>query len=322
MPSMPGLIAFEATARHLSFAQAAKDLSLSQGAVSKRVRQLEQALGVALLARNNHHVHLTEIGSSYLPEVRALLGQLEASTRTLINRAQGKSAITIAVLPGFATHWLIPRLGEFTRRHPDILVNLESRLKPFDLAAEHMDGAFHFGTPHWPEAKVSKLFGEYLVPVASPDMLRTRRANCPAALLEETLLHLSSRPGLWCEWFEMTGHSQNRPIGGPSYDQFSMIIAAAVHGQGAAIIPRFMIETELREGSLTVLFDRPLESDRSYYFVTPLHACSDPHVVAFAEWVGECAAEYAERPCNERRGQRRNGKNSQRAIPKSDLPAG
>ncbi|MBO6902640.1 MAG: LysR family transcriptional regulator [Rhizobiaceae bacterium] len=295
MPSMPGLIAFEATARHLSFAQAAKDLSLSQGAVSKRVRQLEQALGVSLLARNNHQVLLTEIGSSYLPEVRALLGQLETSTRALINRAQGKSAIRVAVLPGFATHWLIPRLGDFRRRHPDILVNLETRLKPFDLAAEHMDGAFHFGTPNWPEATVSRLFGEYLVPVASPEIVRTDRANSPASLLEGTLLHLSSRPGLWCEWFDMVGHSQSLPAGGPNFDQFSMVIAAAVHGQGAAIVPRFMIETELREGSLSVVFDRPLVCDRSYYFVTPLHACSDPHVIAFAEWVSQCAAGYAGR---------------------------
>ncbi|WP_245578784.1 LysR substrate-binding domain-containing protein [Cucumibacter marinus] len=289
---MSGLIAFEATARHLSFSQAAKDLSLSQGAVSKRVRQLEQALGVSLLARNNHQVHLTEIGSSYLPEVRTLLGQLESSTRTLINRAQGKSAITIAVLPSFATHWLIPRLGGFRHLYPDILVNLKSRLRPFDLAAERMDGAFHFGTPHWPEAKVSPLFGEDLVPVASPEMLRASRANSPADLIEGPLLHLSSRPGLWCEWFEMAGHSFGQPPGGASYDQFSMIIAAAVHGQGAAIVPRFMVEAELRSGALSVVFDHPLKSERSYYFITPLHACSDPHVTAFNDWVGQCAAEY------------------------------
>lgn len=295
IPSVAGLIAFEATARHLSFSRAASDLSLSQGAVSKRVRQLEQLLGVALLVRNNHQVHLTEMGRIYLPQVRAVLGHLESSTRALMRRAEGKTVITVAAPAGFAASWLISRLGLFQNRNPELSVNLVSAQPLLEGDSETVDCAIVHGTPQWSGITCVPLFEEELVPVASPHFLRTRRPGSPEALHECTLLHLADRPGLWAEWFQRAGCARSGLTPGPQFDQFPLLITAALHGQGAAIVPGFMIERELAAGELRMLFDMPLRNQKAYHFVTPARSASEPAVLALRSWIMDCVAADAGR---------------------------
>ncbi|WP_367717130.1 LysR substrate-binding domain-containing protein [Nitratireductor sp. GISD-1A_MAKvit] len=293
IPSVSGLIAFEATARHLSFSQAAKDLSLSQGAVSKRVRQLEQMLGVALLARNNHQVHLTEMGRRYLPQVRTLLGQLESSTRALMQGADGKAVITIAAPVGLAACWLVSRLGAFQNRNPGLNINLVTSKPLLEADDEAVDCAIVQGMPQWGGGACTPLFEEELLPVASPHFMRTRRPNSPEVLHECTLLHLMDQPDLWVEWFQQAGCARPGMPRGPQFDQFPLLIMAAMHGQGAAIVPRFMIERELEAGDLVVLFDVPLRSRRAYHFVTPARSASDRNVLALRNWIMDCVASDA-----------------------------
>ncbi|EKF17978.1 LysR substrate-binding domain-containing protein [Nitratireductor pacificus] len=295
IPSVSGLIAFEATARHLSFSRAAEDLSLSQGAVSKRVRQLEQLLGVALLARNNHHVHLTEMGRAYLPQVRTLLAQLESSTRALMRNAQGKTVITIAAPVGLAACWLVSRLGVFQNRNPELSVNLVTSEPLLEKENETIDCAIVYGTPQWAGITCTPLFEEELVPVASPHFIRTRRPGSPEILHDCTLLHLADQPGLWPGWFEQAGCARTGLTPGPQFDQFPLLIMAALHGQGAAIVPRFMIERELAAGDLKMLFDMPLRNRKAYHFVTPARSASEPVVLALRSWIIDCAASDAGR---------------------------
>ncbi|MFC5586835.1 LysR substrate-binding domain-containing protein [Nitratireductor kimnyeongensis] len=290
IPSVSGLIAFEATARHLSFSQAAKDLSLSQGAVSKRVRQLEQMLGVALLARNNHQVHLTEMGQRYLPQVRTLLGQLESSTRALMQGADGKTTITMAAPVGFSACWLISRLGDFQKRHANLSINLITSKTLLETDDETVDCAIVQGTPQWGALACTPLFEEELVPVASPHFMRSRRPNSPDKLHECTLLHLSGQPDLWAEWFEQAGCPRSAFPGGPQFDQFPLLIMATVQGQGTAIIPRFMVERELASGELEVVFDVPLRSRKAYHFVMPARSASDRNILALRSWIMDCVA--------------------------------
>ncbi|WP_292898139.1 MULTISPECIES: LysR substrate-binding domain-containing protein [unclassified Nitratireductor] len=290
IPSVSGLIAFEATARHLSFSQAAKDLSLSQGAVSKRVRQLEQMLGVALLARNNHQVHLTEMGRRYLPQVRTLLGQLESSTRALMQGADGKAVITVAAPVGLAACWLVSRLGIFQNRHPGLNINLLTSRPLLEADDEAVDCAIVQGMPQWGGVACTPLFEEELLPVASPHFMRNRRPNSPSVLQECTLLHLTDQPDLWVEWFELAGFPRPGLPRGPQFDQFPLLIMAAVHGQGAAIIPRFMIERELALGELEVVLDIPLRNRKAYHFVMPARSESDRNILALRNWVLECVA--------------------------------
>lgn len=293
IPSVSGLIAFETTARHLSFSQAAKDLSLSQGAVSKRVRQLEQLLGVALLARNNHQVHLTEMGRLYLPQVRTLLGQLESSTRALMQGAHGKAVITIAAPVGLAACWLVSRLGVFQNRNPGLSINLVTSKLLQEADDGAVDCAIVQGMPQWGKTTSTPLFQEMLLPVASPHFMRTRRHNSPDVLHECTLLHLTEQPDLWAEWFERAGCARPGLPQGPQFDQHPLLIMAAVHGQGAAIVPRFMIERELAAGELEVLFDVPLRSRKAYHFVTPARSASDRNVLALRGWIMDCVTSDA-----------------------------
>lgn len=293
IPSIAGLIAFEATARHLSFSQAARELSLSQGAVSKRVKQLEGTLGVCLLARTKQQVLLTDAGRQYLAEVRRMLDQVEATTYSLMANAGGKAELNLAVLPTFATQWLLPRMSGFNDLHPDIVVNLTTRLTPFDFREERFDGAVHFGRSCWPDARAHYLFDEEIVPVASPSLVDRNDIAVPGDLAKVALIHLSSRPGLWSDWFGLCGGTLQHPYAGPVYDQFSIVIRAAECGVGAALVPRFMVEDEIRRGALCVPFDLPLSDSGTYYFVTPNAKAGDATLGVFCAWLSEQADAYA-----------------------------
>lgn len=269
IPDLVVLQAFESAARHGSFTQAAAELNLTQSAVSRQIRSLELQLGVNLFERVRRQVILSATGRSLLPSVIRLLGQSEALVQQAMASADGRTTLSIAALPTFASRWLLPRLGDFAARHPDIVVNIAAHSEPFDLTEEDFDLAIHYGQPVWARATCTYLCSEVILPVASPALLASHPVTEVDDFASTPLLHLATRPRQWADWFEENGGTGSIGYHGHRFDQFNMMIEAAIIGLGFALLPKYLIEEELEAGRLKVVLDRPMSTENNYYLVSP-----------------------------------------------------
>lgn len=285
LPSIADLLAFEATSRHTSISRAAEELHLTQSAVSRQIRQLEAQLGIALFHRVRQRVVLTDAGRIYATDVRAFLQQLSGATQKTMSWSDGGGLLNLAVLPTLGTRWLIPRLVDFSERYPDVTVNIASRHEPFDFAQVPLDAAIHFGTPHWAGAVCEYLMHEQVVPLCSPGYQKQHRILQIQDLSSVVLLHQTTRPTQWADWFEQVGTDSAHALRGPRFEQFAMIAQAAVSGLGAALLPRFLVETEITTGALVELFPQALTSTDAYYLVYPETRAQAPLVRAFRDWL-------------------------------------
>lgn len=287
LPPLSALTAFEAAARHESFTAAAHELNISQAAVSRRVQLLEEILGLTLFERIRQRVVLTPAGAAYARELQEALGHIGTATVNTMAARSGHAILTIATLPTFGTRWLIPRLPDFARLHPQITVNLPTRIESFDFNAEPLDAAISFGDPVSPGAAVDRLIEEELVPVASKKLLAKHRIRKPEDLFRLPLLQQSTRLSAWPDWFAELGISCPPVPLGPRYGQFAMVVQAAVIGMGAAIVPRFLVEQELKDGSLVIPFPQSIGSKQAYCLFYPEARRNDPVLRAFRDWLLE-----------------------------------
>ncbi|SOC12736.1 LysR family transcriptional regulator [Rhodobacter maris] len=294
LPSLSLLQAFETAARTQSITAAARELSLTQSAVSRQIRALEEQLGSALFHREKQTIRLTPGGAAYAVEIRAALHKISSASLTL--RANpGGGTLSLAILPTFGTRWLAPRLPEFLARHPGITINLVTRLTQFDFATEAVDAAIHFGAPDWPGAECSYLRGEHVVPACAPGLVEKYGITALSDLRAAPLLHLTSRPDAWEKFFERNGLAPQR-LHGMLFDQFATAAQAAMVGLGVALLPEFLIEEEIGSGRLVVPLDARMRSDEAYYLCTPHARGQTGPVEAFRTWLGAVAqaAEAAE----------------------------
>lgn len=288
LPSTSMLLAFDMAARTGSFTGAAKELNLTQGAISKQVIALEDLLGVELFHREHHALELTEAGAAYLKDVRKALDLIvAASTRALSNPRGG--ALHLAVLPTFGTRWLMPRLPGFLEAHPGVTLHFATKLERFDFRTEHLDAAIHFGAPTWPNAESTYLMGEEVIPVCSPGFLEENTLSEPKDLANSALLHIASRADAWPEWFRAQGVSMDEAEG-MYFEQFLPAAQAAAAGLGAVLLPKFLIGGELERRELVQIFDQPLNSQQGYYLIVPHENTDYPPVIAFREWLLETVA--------------------------------
>ncbi len=284
LPSIAALRAFEATARLGSATQAAAELAQTQSAVSRQLKTLEDQLGVALMARQGRGLVLTPAGARYVSEVRAVLQRLaQASVAARMLEAGG--ALNLAILPAFGMHWLAPRLSDFARRHPEVTVNLSTRLAPFDFRTSRFDAAIHFGREDWPGVQYLPLLPETVVAVCAPSLVAAPLATA-AEILRHDLLHLDTRPRGWARWLQALGHEASPPPG-MVFDQFATMAQAAVHGSGIALLPTFVAEPYLASGQLVLASDHTTESIGSYFLVWPLAREAPPALLAFRDWLAE-----------------------------------
>ena len=283
LPSMSLLRAFEAAARHQSFTASAAELSLTQGAISKQIRALEEITGAELFIRDRQTVRLTLAGAAYAREVRAALRHI--ANATLEFRANpGGGTLNLAILPTFGARWLANKLPSFIASCPGVTLNMITRLAPFDFAADQLDAAIHFGEPDWPGAELDLLMTETVVLVCSPAMAIKYMFVEPADVLAAPLLHLVTRPDAWERWFE-ANHVEPASLHGMLVDQFAVAIQAAVAGVGVALTPKFMIEAELARGDLVQAVDSSIESKGRYYLAWPLDRGSHGPLQAFRTWI-------------------------------------
>jgi LysR family transcriptional regulator, glycine cleavage system transcriptional activator len=293
IPSVGELTAFVSAARHGSFTRAADELNLTQGAVSRQIRLLESRLGVTLFERIRQRVVLTNTGKIYLSHVEKALSDLMVATQQVMS-SPDSIMFDLAVLPTFATRWLIPRLPDFQRQHSDVTIRLTTRQRPVDFATEPFDAAISYGSPNWPATIAHHLLDVDVVPVCSPQLHAKRRIKTPADIATYPVLHQLSRPTRWAEWMAEAGVKLEGPVRGDAYEQFSMIAQAAAAGLGVALLPVFMIEDELASGKLEIVSDQFLPTKTSYFLIVPETRASLPAVKMFTDWIIEQARTASE----------------------------
>ena len=196
--------------------------------------------------------------------------------------------LSLAILPAFGMRWLMPRLPEFARLHPDITINMATRLENFAFSQDPFDAAIRFGDGDWPGCDSLLLKHEALIPVAAPDLVPQGRP-APAEIARLPLLHIRTRPEAWSEWFRAHGIAPDRPPAGTWHDQFATIIHAANHGLGAALMPDYLIDQELASGQLVALASKPMEAQGGYFLVWPSAKAADPTLIRFRNWLAEQA---------------------------------
>ncbi len=266
LPSIASLLALEALERLGTASAVAEELALTQGAVSKQLKVLEGQLGVVLITREAQRLTLTPAGRDFVAEVRKALKIVTDASLTLRANPRG-GTLNLAILPAFGMHWLAPRLARFAQAHPEVTVNLSTRLRPFDFAPTSFDAAIHYGRQDWPGAGFLKLMEEEVQAVAAPGLGSLPLADAHS-VLSYPLLQLESRTGDWGRWLAQAGHPGLRP---PAmlFDQFATMAQAAVHGMGVALLPTFLIGAELAAGALVPVFGAPVRAYGAYYLVWP-----------------------------------------------------
>lgn len=292
IPSTLAMTAFESAARHQSFTKAADELSVTQSAICRQIGALEEFLNVTLFRRGRRGVTLTAAGLAYSRKVAKRLEEVERDTLELMARGDQGGTLEIRVVPTFGTKWLLPRLPDFKKRHPDITVNLSVHTRPFVFDDTALDAAVHSGATMWPGTEGTFLVHEQLIAVASPTLIAPlTQLNKESDWQRHTLLQMSTRRYVWRDWFHSCGLRIDSDVAGPSFELFSMAAQAAVHGLGIALIPRLLIEDELERGLLVPVSTHDYRSDRSYYLIYPEGKSDEPMLALFRQWIeGEALA--------------------------------
>lgn len=293
LPPLNALTAFEAAARTENFTRAAQELGVSQAAVSQQVKGLEATLGIKLFARDKKRLVITRAGADYLAVVRDALDRIAVGTDRLLQR-QASTVLTVSTSPDFGAKWLVHRLSRFNAVHPQIDLRVWSTTQHVDLVRERVDVAIRHGDGRWPGLEAVALCRERLVPVCSPKLVSRRKQFADARdLLKFPLLRLEGW-ATWSKWFNAAGVAAPATPG-PVLNQASMLIDAAVDGQGIALARTTLAAWDLLNGRLVIPIDVSLMLENTYWIVCPKVAWQDPKVAAFRDWLLAEASEETQR---------------------------
>ena len=302
LPSLDFLKGFEAAGRLLSFTRAAEELFLTQSALSRQVAALEEALGVALFQRKHRALALTPAGEAFHRTIAEMLKGL-ATAAEAARGATHAPGITLSTTVSFASLWVIPRLPGLRARNPDVEVYISADDRLVDLGRGDVDVAVRY----LPDARAPdgaiRLFGERMLPVASPRLVRGAKTalSKPADLARHVLLHLDDPDGRtpwleWSVWLAGNGQPGLKPAGSLRFKLYDQVIQAAVGGQGVALGRIPMIAEHLRDGRLVAPFPKRYDSARGYYAVVAPHATERVDVGEFVAWLrDEAVAEATHR---------------------------
>lgn len=280
---------FEAASRHLSFTEAARELYLSQSAVSRQIQQLEASLGVALYERRHRALVLTDAGRTMQRAVNDSLERLDDAVAQVRN-APLLRQVAITCTPGFASFWLIPRLASFTASHPQVDVRISATLELLDLDRSQVDLAIRFAPSSHATGHV--LFEEEVLPLCSPKLLQDRRRplKTPADLERHTLLTVDMPQGEpptvdWEPWLQLMGLDRVRSANTMRFTQYSEAVAAACAGQGVVIGRLPLLDALIRQGQLVAPFRSAAASRRGYFIAMSARASRNPDAQDFLEWL-------------------------------------
>jgi len=298
LPPLNALRAFEAAARHLNFSRAADELSVTPGAVSQQIQNLEDYVGVALFKRTPKGLLLTDPAQIALPALREAFDRLAEAASMLTAAVDGRR-LTVSVAPSFAAKWLVPRLGHFEALHPQVDVWISAGMELVDFNSGEIDIAIRYGAGRYPGLEVVRLMQETVIPVVSPALLESQPLNDPADLAGHILLHDGSPDADescpdWTMWLAARGVRGVDGTRGPRFNQSSLVIEAAVGGRGVALAKRALAQADLDAGRLVSPFQITTAVDFAYYLVHPKPKGRLPQVKAFMTWlVAEAEAHEA-----------------------------
>lgn len=279
-PSMMSLRALEALDRLGTATAAAQELGITQSAVSRQITALETQLKTQLVLRKKQRLSLSSDAQAYVRQIREALGIMTKATLELTGTGES-GQLNIGILPSFGMRWLMPRLAEFSHLHPDVTLNLLTRLSTQKFDQGDIDATIHFGNNIPSDAEGFTLKHEAMIAVARPALVQDQT---PDAIARLPLLEIHSRPNAWQDWFTQQGLTQNpKPIA--KYDQFTTIIQAALHGIGAALLPSYLAQEYIATGQLSTLGSGKMKTQEAYYFIWPKHRPTSRALRVFKEWI-------------------------------------
>jgi LysR family glycine cleavage system transcriptional activator len=297
LPSLNGLRAFEAAARHMSFTRAAAELNVTQTAISHQIRRLEEQLGLTLFVRRNRTLELTREALDYLPSIRSAFADLHRATAKL-RRNDHEARLTVSTTASLATKWLVSRVAAFQDANPGIEVRISTSTHLVDFQREEVDIAVRYGHGVWPGLRADWLMAEHIFPVCSPNLLSDARPlRTPEDLAHHTLLHTTVSREDWQLWLTASGLPGSIATRrGMTFDQGFMAIQAAVEGLGVALGRFHLVETDIAAGRLVAPFDTVLPQDAGYYVVAPEATAETAKIVRFRDWLIASATPGAHAP--------------------------
>jgi DNA-binding transcriptional LysR family regulator len=296
LPPLNGLVAFEAVARHLSFTAAARELRVTQAAISQQVKALEAQRGVGLVHRARPVIRLTAEGELLAAAVRAGIDRIADAVR-VVRRTPRPNKLTVATLIAFSSYWLMPRLPGFHAAHPQIELRLVAGDGDIDWQGQDVDLGITFAQRPAPGFQTERLFGDQIVAVARPDYFAGRRPAARALdLTRETLLHLdfTSQDWMtWETWFARCGVPRSAELKGPRFNTYILLVQAALEGQGLAMGWRRLVDPLIRRGELMRVSDGAVVPEAAFHLQIPKHQAAERPVAAFKDWLlAQAAADW------------------------------
>ena len=291
LPSLDLLQGFEAAARHLSFTKAGEELFITQSAVSRQIKELEDQLGVELFHRRHRALALTDAGQQFYAAAAQVLTTMRTATSRL-KAASGKRPLAVTTTASFAALWLIPRLAGFRRTHPEVDVRITADTRVQDLERDGLDLAIRHGPASLAGPNAIRLFGERVFPVCSPKLLKKLPLRQPADLKNHTLLQYDDpdarHPWLhWKTWLEVAGIADLKPAGTLTFSGYEQIIPAAVAGHGVALGRTPLVKDLLTSKELIAPFKSSADPARAYFAIVSKNAEGRPEVADFVAWLRE-----------------------------------
>src|SRR5882757_3316352 len=284
LPSLETLRVFEVACRHGSYSEAARELHVTHSAISQRIRQLEQELGLTLFERQGNRMVPTSSGLGLQAGVKNAFSELNAALGSIQTR-RTDTEITVSLLPAMAARWLVPRLSRFKARFPRVNLHIKTSQSLANFKSDGVDIAIRFGTGDWKGLRAIKLLHEEFFPVCSPSLNGGRLPKDAAAMLSEPLL--IDRNLSWRAWFRSAGVKLDREIAGTSFTDTNSLMEAAVTGQGIALGRLSVARSDILAGKLVRLSEHSLRVAYCHYAVYPIASESNPALVAFRDWLVE-----------------------------------
>lgn len=284
LPPLNALRAFEAAARNLSFTKAAGEMHVTQGAISRQVRLLENHLGIELFERTPHGVELSRAGHAYAAAISDALDRMGRATDELA----AASAHTVLTIRGYATflaRWLTPLLPTFQLRYANIAVRLIAAGDPVDFNRDKVDLGIRYGYGRWRGMACDLLFMDELMPVCSPSLIKSLDLKRPIDLTRCTLLHLSSRQADWSNWFALAGLEMPATARNIQFEDLSVLYECALSGYGVAMGQLQYVQQYLSRAELIAPFDLILRRQRGYYLICPKEQATLSKIVTFRDWL-------------------------------------
>jgi len=285
LPPLNALRSFEAAARYESFTRAAEELHVTQGAVSQQVKTLETQLGVRLLIRERQRLQITPAGREYLVVIREALDHIGAGTERLRERQSG-NVLTVSTSLDFAAKWLVHRLARFAAAHPGIDLRVSATMHHVDFARDDVDVAVRHGDGSWPGLEATQLCAEQIFAICSPKLLVGRnRLRRPADVLKWPLLRLEDQSTAWQRWFALAGIAAPQRLPGPVLNRASMLIDAAIDGQGVALARTTLAAWDLIGGRIVRPFDISWRPAGTYWIMSQKPMAKVQKIRQFRDWL-------------------------------------